>query len=100
LKDVLTRREKERALLLLRVRLQALGAAGDMSAVEERTKIKAVLWELVKGLRRADVAKELQIPVEELNKIIFGLVLSGLRGGGVKVTSPTKPAAIKLRLVN
>ena len=47
-KEVLTRREKERALLLLRVRLQALSADGDASAAEERTKIKAVLWELVK----------------------------------------------------
>lgn len=51
------------------------------------------------GVRRADVAARLEIPVEELNKMIFGLVLTDLPGGGVKNGDP-KPSATKLRVVN
>jgi hypothetical protein len=47
LKEVLTRREKERALILLRARLLALTDSGDAAAAAERTQIKAVLWKLV-----------------------------------------------------
>ena len=51
------------------------------------------------GVRRADVARQLEIPVDELNKMIFGLVLTDLPGGGVR-TGPSKAPATLLRVVN
>jgi len=47
LKEVLTRREKQRALVLLRTRLAGLSGLPDATAVAERTQIKTVLWKLV-----------------------------------------------------
>jgi hypothetical protein len=50
------------------------------------------------GVRRADVARQLEIPVDELNKMTFGLVLTDLPGRGV--TSAQSEPAIKLQAVH
>lgn len=46
------------------------------------------------GYTRSQLARELAIPLQELNKLIFGLVLTGLdgKGGGGSRTTKTRPA--------
>lgn len=36
----------------------------------------------LEGVSRSDVAEDLMIPVQEINELTFGLMLSGLNGGG------------------
>jgi len=46
------------------------------------------------GITKADVARDLALPVEELNKLVFGLILTQVDGGEVETT----PATGSLRL--
>jgi Zn-dependent peptidase ImmA (M78 family)/DNA-binding XRE family transcriptional regulator len=48
------------------------------------------------GMTKSDVARTLDIPLAELDKIVFGLVMTQLDGGGAEPSGGTRPA---LRLV-
>lgn len=43
------------------------------------------------NISKAHVANELSIPVEELNRVVFGLSLTPLTGGAPSATSPNRP---------
>ena len=50
------------------------------------------------GITRADVAQELALPLDEIQKLVFGLVMTSVEGGGS--SAGTEWAEPKLRLVD
>jgi hypothetical protein len=44
------------------------------------------------GMSRADVARELRVPVEELNRAVFGLTVATEADAGGEVPRPERPA--------
>jgi Zn-dependent peptidase ImmA (M78 family)/DNA-binding XRE family transcriptional regulator len=72
--------------------------AGPGKARETSQVLKKVFEDLrSSGTSRAEVARQLDIYPEELDKFIFGLVLTGMRGGGTSDDgAPTGRANIKL----
>jgi len=48
------------------------------------------------GITKADVARELNYNVEDLDKAIFGLVMTGLQGGGPSGVRETNERSIRL----
>lgn len=65
----------------------------------ESSSVLAKVFKMLsdKGIRRADVARALGLPTEELHKMVFGLVLSGLGGGSSR--APGGGEKPKLELV-
>ncbi len=48
------------------------------------------------GISNADVARELSLPIEELNKLIFGLAITGLGGNGEKINERKEKPSLRL----
>lgn len=87
----------------LSIQLQKLGYRD--SEPEEMERELSHVWPLVfqgirlDGLRRSDVARELNWPLDELRGLVFQLVLSGLSGTGrdASRTSPRpRPSSMRL----
>jgi len=53
----------------------------------EASQVLAKVFSMLRadGLRRQDIARQLSIPVQELNKLVFGLVMTGMEGKGLGV---------------
>src|SRR5207244_12673319 len=49
------------------------------------------------GITRSQIARELAIPTSELEKLIFGLAIAGIKGG--RNEAPTGNMSVKLRCV-
>lgn len=49
-------------------------------------KIMGCLYD--EGITRAQIARELHIPTAELEQLLFGLTMTGIKGGGKQKTSP------------
>jgi Zn-dependent peptidase ImmA (M78 family)/transcriptional regulator with XRE-family HTH domain len=47
------------------------------------------------GLNRAQIAKELAIPISELEQLLFGLTMTGIVGGGKKTTAKAELSRVK-----
>ncbi len=70
-------------------------------AAHEASQVLAKVFQSLRdeGVSRSDVARQLEIPVEELNKMVFGLVLTGIAGSRRKGGDVSAVGA-KLRVVN
>lgn len=63
---------------------------------QESSSVLAKVFKLLRdqGIRRADVARALDLPPQELQKLVFGLVLSGISGKATETTSEGGPPAL------
>lgn len=66
---------------------------------------KSMLLEIVfdrlreEGVSKADVARQLAIPLQEIEELTFGLVLNALKGGAGPVREPGRSSRAHLRLI-
>ena len=58
-------------------------------------KMLGALYE--EGITRSQIAKELAIPVAELEQLLFGLAMTGIKGGGRPTSSPSKPGLSRVK---
>ncbi len=49
------------------------------------------------GITRSQIAKELALPVAELEQLLFGLAMTGIKGGGRPTTSSSKPGLSRVK---
>jgi hypothetical protein len=68
------------------------------SILRETSQVLAKVFQALhgEGLSQSDVARELAIPLAELHKLVFGLVLTSLVGNGGDIAAGERPS---LRLV-
>ena len=67
-------------------------------ALPEMSLILGKVFQMLRseGVTKADVARELNYNVEDLDNVIFGLVMTGLRGGGPSSIRETSKSSIHL----
>jgi Zn-dependent peptidase ImmA (M78 family)/DNA-binding XRE family transcriptional regulator len=58
-------------------------------------KMFASLYE--EGITRSQVARELAIPLSELEQLVFGLTITGIKGGGRPTSTPSRPALSRVK---
>jgi Zn-dependent peptidase ImmA (M78 family) len=58
-------------------------------------KMFGALYE--EGITRSQIARELAIPVAELEQLLFGLAMTGIKGGGRPVSPASRPALSRVK---
>jgi Zn-dependent peptidase ImmA (M78 family)/DNA-binding XRE family transcriptional regulator len=58
-------------------------------------KMFGALYE--EGITRSQIARELAIPVTELEQLLFGLAMTGIKGGGRPTSTPSRPTLSRVK---
>jgi hypothetical protein len=84
---------------MLAIEIQELGYRREEpeSGIREASQVLDQVLRLSRdrGMPIATIAEQLNIPLAEINKVMFGLVLTPLRGGGPSSSNGQSPADIR-----